>query len=81
MRNAFEKRVSAALPTEYRNEVASRSYSPPEVTYTPDWMSPNGQTIVEAKGLWRPKDRRKMRMIVEQHPGIMIIMVRMPDLP
>jgi hypothetical protein len=33
------------------------------------------QTIVEAKGLWRPQDRRKMRMIVEQHPGIRIIMV------
>jgi len=38
-------------------------------------MSPDGQTIVEAKGQWRPEDRRKMRMIVEQHPDIRIIMV------
>jgi hypothetical protein len=81
MRNALEKRVSAALPTEYCNEVASLSYSPPEATYTPDWMSPNARRSLRRKGLWRPEDRRKMRMIVEQHPGIRIIMVRMPDLP
>lgn len=40
-----------------------------ERTYTPDWMLPNG-IIVESKGRFVTADRKKMRLIKEQHPHL-----------
>lgn len=36
MRNAFERRVGAALPVEYSYEATSLPYQPPVARYTPD---------------------------------------------
>ena len=42
--------------------------------YTPDFVLPNG-IVVETKGRWITADRKKLRLIREQHPGIDIRMV------
>jgi hypothetical protein len=36
VRNAFERRVGAALPVEYSYEATSLPYQPPVARYTPD---------------------------------------------
>lgn len=38
-------------------------------TYTPDFALPNG-IILETKGLFQTDDRKKMKLIKEQHPGL-----------
>lgn len=44
-------------------------YAVPEVvrTYTPDFPLPNG-IIIETKGRWVTEDRKKHKLIKEQHP-------------
>ena len=42
--------------------------------YTPDFVLPNG-IIVEAKGIWSAKDRKKMSLVMEQHPELDIRML------
>lgn len=37
-------------------------------TYTPDFKLPNG-IIVETKGRWTSDDRKKMGLVIEQHPN------------
>ena len=43
-------------------------------TYTPDFVLPNG-VIMEAKGYFKPVDRRKMIAIKKQHPDLDIRLV------
>ena len=38
-------------------------------TYTPDFILPNG-VMLEAKGYFKPEDRRKMLAIKKQHPEL-----------
>ena len=38
-------------------------------TYTPDFELPNG-IIIEAKGVLKPSDRRKMKAVKKQHPDL-----------
>ena len=40
--------------------------------YTPDFSF--GKTYVEAKGYWKPSDRRKMLEVIKQHPDKKFIM-------
>jgi hypothetical protein len=42
--------------------------------YTPDFVLPNG-VILEAKGYFKPEDRRKMLAIKQQHPDVDIRLV------
>ena len=42
--------------------------------YTPDFILPNG-VILEAKGYFKPEDRRKMLAIKKQHPNLDIRLV------
>jgi hypothetical protein len=42
--------------------------------YTPDFILPNG-VILEAKGYFKPEDRRKMLAIKKQHPKLDIRLV------
>jgi hypothetical protein len=37
--------------------------------YTPDFILPNG-VILEAKGYFKPEDRRKMLAVKQQHPEL-----------
>ena len=46
-----------------------------EHVYTPDFFLPNKHIYLEAKGYWRPEDRRKIKRIKEQHPDIDLRMV------
>lgn len=42
--------------------------------YKPDFILSNG-VILEAKGYWEPKDRRKIKAVKEQHPELDLRMV------
>jgi hypothetical protein len=42
--------------------------------YTPDFILPNG-VILEAKGYFKPEDRRKMLAVKKQHPELDIRLV------
>lgn len=42
--------------------------------YTPDFILPNG-VILEAKGYFKPEDRRKMLAVRKQHPQLDIRLV------
>ena len=46
--------------------------------YTPDFFLPNG-VIIEAKGFFKPSDRRKMLAVKEAHPELDIRLVFMRD--
>ena len=46
--------------------------------YTPDFFLPNG-VIIEAKGFFKPSDRRKMIAVKEAHPHLDIRFVFMRD--
>nr|WP_174890408.1 endodeoxyribonuclease [Roseicella sp. DB1501] len=67
--------VAKALPADYRYEAARLTYQIPASTYTPDWISPDGRTIIESKGRFSEEDRRKMRLIRQQFPHLRIIMI------
>ena len=72
LRSGFEVKVAKALDEQevpYEYEQLKLSYEVPTSvhTYTPDFRLPNG-IIIEAKGRFSPADRRKMALVVEQHP-------------
>ena len=46
--------------------------------YTPDFFLPNG-VIIEAKGFFKPSDRRKMLAVKQMHPHLDIRFVFMRD--
>ena len=60
----------------YEYESTRIPYTEPEKkrTYTPDFVLPNG-IIIEAKGRWDVADRRKHKLIKEQHPELDIRLV------
>lgn len=43
-------------------------------TYRPDFKLPNG-VFVETKGRWTAQDRKKMSLVIEQHPELNIHML------
>lgn len=45
-----------------------------EAVYTPDFILPNG-VILEAKGWFKPEDRRKMLAVKKAHPHLDIRLV------
>jgi hypothetical protein len=59
------------LPFEY--ESLKLNYTV-EAKYTPDFILPNG-VILEAKGYFKPEDRRKMLAVKKQHPDLDIRLV------
>ena len=75
-RSQLERKVHAFLEA---NEIEA-SYESKRLpytlihTYTPDWQLPSG-VLVEAKGLWEPEDRTKLKAILDQHPGIDLRMI------
>jgi hypothetical protein len=58
---------------EFEYETLRLSYTLSS-TYTPDFILPNG-VILEAKGYFKPEDRRKMLAIKKQHPDLDIRLV------
>lgn len=74
MRNPFEERVGQTLGPEYAYEPIKLSYTI-QARYIPDFVDVANKRIVEAKGLWDAADRRKIKLIREQHPEWRIHMV------
>ena len=75
-RSKFEERLSKHLEyLGFKYEPIKIDYTVPESKhkYTPDFV--RGNLIYELKGRWTASDRKKMKLLVEQHPEWNIIMV------
>lgn len=74
-RSKFEERLSRHLEyLGFKYEPIKIDYTVPETKhkYTPDFVK--GKLIYELKGRWTAIDRKKMKLLVEQHPDWRIIM-------
>ena len=70
-RSGLEERVAKSLESKnipYLYECSKYVYTV-ESKYTPDFFLQNG-VIIEAKGFFKPSDRRKMIAIKAQHPDL-----------
>ena len=79
-RSGLEERLAKYLDKEnvpYLYEVEKFSYVT-ESKYTPDFFLPNG-VIIEAKGFFKPSDRRKMLAVQKAHPHLDIRFVFQRD--
>lgn len=75
-RSKLEQRLSKVLIKDgFEYEPFKIDYIVPETKhkYTPDFVK--GKTIYEVKGLFTTEDRKKMKLLVEQHPEYTFIMV------
>lgn len=73
-RSKFEERLSKHLEyLGFKYEPIKIDYTIPESKhkYTPDFV--RGNLIYELKGRWTASDRKKMKLLVEQHPEWNII--------
>jgi hypothetical protein len=73
LRSGFEVKVAQHLDkkkVDYDYETLKLSYEVPASTHTykPDFRLLDNGIIVEAKGRFSPADRRKMALVIEQHP-------------
>ena len=62
-----------ALKVDFEYENTKVPYTIEHV-YCPDFYIPATGIYIEAKGFWRPEDRRKIKTIKQQHPEIDIRM-------
>ena len=75
-RSGLEEKVAdlmVELNVKYEYECTKLDYQIAH-SYTPDFKLPNG-IYLECKGLWEPEDRRKIKVVIEQHPEIDLRMV------
>lgn len=75
-RSKFEERLSKHLEyLGFKYEPIKVDYTVPESKhkYTPDFV--RGKLIYELKGRWTASDRKKMKLLVEQHPEYEIYMI------
>lgn len=75
-RSRLEERLARWLEVNgqsFEYETLKLNYTV-QAVYTPDFILPNG-VILEAKGYFRPEDRRKMAAIKKQHPDLDIRLV------
>ena len=75
-RSKFEERLSARLlKLGFKYEPYKIDYKVPETKhkYTPDFVQ--GKLIYELKGRFTAQDRKKMKLLVEQHPEFDFVMV------
>lgn len=83
-RSGYERKVMEFLESqgvEYGYETDYVHYTVPETKrrYIPDFRI--GNTYIEAKGIWDSAGRKKIKMVLEQNPGIKLKMLLMRDLP
>jgi hypothetical protein len=75
-RSRLEERLARWLELnghQFEYESMKLSYTW-EAVYTPDFVLPNG-VIIEAKGWFKPEDRRKMLCVKKAHPHLDIRLV------
>lgn len=81
-RSKFEERLSKRLlKLGFTYEPYKINYTVPEQQhkYTPDFVK--GKLIYELKGRFTASDRKKMKLLVEQHPEFDFVMVfQNPDI-
>lgn len=86
-RSNFELQIANQLKTQgidpkscYEQEKIEYTIPAEEKKYLVDFKLPNG-IIIEAKGRWEPKDRKKHSLIKKQHPELDIrIVFQNPDI-
>jgi len=77
-RSGLEDRTASQLDEnkiKYGYETLKISYIKPATdhVYTPDFVlqkKKGGDMIIETKGRWVAEDRKKLKLIIEQNPGI-----------
>lgn len=75
-RSRLEERLARWLEVNgqsFEYETLKLDYTVKAV-YTPDFILPNG-VVLEAKGYFKPEDRRKMLAVKKQHPDLDIRLV------
>lgn len=75
-RSRFEERLAGHLEyLGFKYEPFNIDYTIPETKhkYKPDFV--RGKLIYELKGRWTAQDRKKMKLLVEQHPEFTFVMV------
>jgi hypothetical protein len=76
-RSGLERRIARQLESggvDFDYESLVLHYQRPPSRYRPDFILPNG-IIIEAKGRWTGADRRKIKLVKEQHPEIDLRMI------
>ena len=76
-RSGLEEKISdlmVELGIDHDYEATKISYQT-EHFYCPDFYLPNKNIYLEAKGYWRPEDRRKIKTVRKQHPDLDLRMV------
>ncbi len=79
-RSDYELSVAKYLAEQgvkYEYEAHKLVYYPKPKVYIPDFYLPDNDIYIEAKGFFRPSDRRKMLAVKEQHPELDIRFVFM----
>ena len=76
-RSKFEERFARSTGKHMEYETKRLVYTVPasEHRYTPDFYDPKTDTYYELKGRWTAADRKKMKLVVQQHPDKNIVMV------
>ena len=76
-RSGLEKQVADLLSNlgiDYEYETTKVSYYI-EHNCTPDFVLPNKHVVLECKGYWDAKDRRKIKNVKKQNPDLDLRMV------
>ena len=76
-RSGLEEQVDdllSSLGITYEYESTKISYQIAHI-YTPDFVLPNKHVVLECKGYWDSKDRRKTKEVKKQNPDLDLRMV------
>ena len=76
-RSGLEEQVAdllSGLGIDYDYETTKISYVI-EHNYTPDFVLPNKHVVLEWKGYWDSKDRRKIKAVLKQNPDLDLRMI------
>ena len=76
-RSGLEEQVADLLSNlgiDYEYETTKVSYYI-EHNYTPDFILPNKHVVLECKGYWDSKDRRKIKAVLKQNPDLDLRMI------
>ena len=76
-RSGLEEQVADLLTNlgiTYEYETTKIDYIISHV-YTPDFVLPNKHVLLECKGYWDSKDRRKIKAVLKQNPDLDLRMI------
>lgn len=84
LRNSFEQKLAECMKSndvDYEYESIKLSYTKPaeKKVYVPDFVIPNTNIVLEAKGVFSLEDRKKMLLVVKDNPHLDIRLVFQRD--